>query len=98
MAFSVLAISELIHVFNVRNNEKSIFKTGILSNIKLILAIGVSFVLVLAILLVPALREIFSIVVLPKENIFEVIILVLSPLIIVEIMKLLKINTFKNEQ
>lgn len=38
MTFTVLALSELIHVYNVRNNELSIFKTGIFNNKKLILA------------------------------------------------------------
>ncbi len=98
MAFTVLALSELVHVFNIRNNEKSIFKTGVFNNTKLILAIVLSAILVLAILLIPVLRDIFGIAVLPKENIFEVIVLVLSPLIIVEILKLFKINTFKNEK
>jgi len=97
MAFTVLALSELIHVFNVRNNKESIFKTGIMSNKKLLLAIGVSAVLVLAILFIPALRELFNIAVLPIENIEEVILLVLSPLVIVEILKLLKVNTLKDE-
>ena len=36
MAFIVLALSELVHVFNIRNNSKSIFKTGIFNNGKLI--------------------------------------------------------------
>ena len=98
MSFTVLAFSELVHVFNVRNNEKSVFKTGILSNKRLLFAIGVSGILVLSILFIPALSEIFSIAVLPKENIFEVIILVFSPLVIVEIMKLLKINTIKDKE
>lgn len=98
MAFIVLAFSELVHVFNVRNNKKSIFKTGILNNMKLIFAIGVSCLLMLSILFIPVLRDIFSIAVLPKENILEVIILVLSPLVIVELLKLFKINTLKNEE
>lgn len=98
MAFTVLALSELIHVFNVRNNKDSIFKTGILSNKRLILAQCVSAVLVLSILFIPALRDIFGIVKLPIENIEEVIILVLSPLVIVEVLKLFKINTLKSEE
>lgn len=98
MAFTVLAFSELVHVFNVRNNKNSVFKTGILNNKMLILAIGVSMILVLSILFIPALRDIFSISVLPKENILEVIALVISPLVIVEVLKLLKINTLKNEE
>jgi hypothetical protein len=47
------------------------------------------------VLLVPALREIFSIPLLPVNNILEVILLVFAPLVIVEIFKALKINTIK---
>ena len=92
MAFVTLALSELVHVFNVRDNKKSIFKTGIFNNMKLIGAIIISAVLMFVILLIPGLREIFSIPVLPKENIIELICLVQAPLVIVEIFKLLKIN------
>ena len=97
MAFTVLALSELVHVFNIRNNKKSIFKTGITSNKKLLLAIGVSALLMLIILFVPALRHIFSIPILPIGNVIEVIALVFAPLVIVEVFKLLKINTAKEE-
>ena len=97
MAFTVLALSELVHVFNVRNNKKSIFKTGIFNNSKLILAIAVSAVLMFLILLIPSLRQIFSIPVLPLGNIIETILLVLAPLAIVELFKLFKINTIKGE-
>lgn len=97
MAFTVLALSELVHVFNIRNNKKSIFKTGITSNKKLLLAIGVSLLLMLIILFIPALRHIFSIPILPIGNVIEVIALVFAPLVIVEIFKLLKINTAKDE-
>ena len=97
MAFTVLALSELVHVFSVRNNKKSIFKTGITSNKKLLLAISASATLMIIILCVPTLRHIFSIPILPIENILEIIALVFLPLIIVEIFKLLKINTAKDE-
>ena len=92
MAFIVLSFAELVHVFNVRNNQKSIFKTSVTNNNKLLLAVGVSSILVLAILLVPTLRKIFSIPVLPRNNIIEVVLLVIAPIIIVEIFKALKIN------
>ena len=98
MAFCVLALSELVHVFNIRDNKNSVFKTGILNNSKLILAILVSASFMFVILLIPGLREIFSIAQLPKENIVETILLVISPIIIVEIFKLLKINTTKDEK
>ena len=97
MAFIVLALSELVHVFNIRNNKKSIFKTGIFNNSKLILAILLSSTLMFVILLVPQLREIFSIPVLPLGNILEVVGLVFAPIVIVELFKLLKINTAKDE-
>ena len=92
MAFVTLALSELVHVFNVRDNKKSIFKTGIFNNMKLIGAVAISALLVFVILLIPGLREIFSIPVLPTENIIELVCLVLAPIVIVEIFKLLKIN------
>mgnify|MGYP004631331481 FL=1 len=92
MAFITLALSELTHVFNVRNNRKSIFKTGIFNNMKLIGAVIISALLMFVILLIPGLREIFSIPVLPTQNIVELICLVLAPIVIVEIFKLFKIN------
>lgn len=97
MAFTVLALSELVHVFNIRNNKKSIFKTGIFSNRKLILANLASALLMLVILIVPALRNIFSIPVLPVMNIIEVIVLIFVPIVVVELFKLFKINTTKDE-
>ena len=97
MAFSVLALSQLVHVFNVRDNKNSIFKTKAFNNKTLLGAIAISAALMLTILLVPALRTIFSIWALPVENIVEVVCLVFAPLAIVEIFKLFKINTAKDE-
>ena len=92
MAFVTLAMSELVHVFNVRNNKKSIFKTKVFNNSKLIWAILGSAALMLIILAIPALRTIFSIPLLPTENIIELILLIFAPLVIVELFKLFKIN------
>ena len=97
MAFVTLALSELVHVFNIRDNKKSIFKTGIANNMKLIGAILISAMLMFVILFIPGLREIFSIPILPTGNILELIALILAPVVIVEIFKLLKINTSKDE-
>ena len=97
MAFVVLAFSELVHVFNVRDNKNSIFKTGILGNKVLLLAVGASALLMAIILVIPGLREVFSIPILPMGNVLEIIGLVLAPVVIVEILKLFKINTAKDE-
>lgn len=93
MAFIVLALSELVHVFNIRDNKKSIFKTNVFNNGILIGATIISACLMFVILFIPTLRNIFSIPVLPTNNILETILLVFSPIIIVEIFKLFKINT-----
>jgi len=92
MAFTVLAFSELVHVFNVRNNMKSLFSSNPFNNSKLLLAIVASAALMFAVLIVPALRDIFGIVLLPIENLVETICLVFAPILIVEIFKLFKIN------
>ena len=97
MAFVTLALSELAHVFNIRDNKKSLFKTKVFNNSKLIWAILASAALMIVILAIPMLRTIFSIPILPKANIIELIILIFAPIIIVEIFKLLKINTAKDE-
>ena len=97
MVFIVLAFSELVHVFNIRDNKNSIFKTGILGNPILIWAVLVSAFLMVIILTVPALRHVFSIPILPLGNIIEVMALVLAPIAIVELLKLFKVNTVAGE-
>ena len=97
MAFVTLALSELVHVFNVRDNKKSIFKTKVFNNKKLVWAIIASAALMFVILLIEPLRNIFSITILPTQNILELVCLIFAPIVIVEIFKLLKINTIKDE-
>ena len=97
MAFVTLALLELVHVFNVRDNKKSLFKSKVFNNSKLLLAVTASALLIFIILLVPGLRHIFSIPVLPMGNVLEIAGLVILPLIIVELFKFFKINTTKEE-
>ena len=98
MAFITLALSELVHVFNIRNSKESIFKSNPFNNRILLLAILVSAALMFIVLLVPSLTSIFGIVRLPLHNIEETALLVIAPLVIVEIFKLFKINGTKNEE
>ena len=97
MAFCVLALSQLVHVYNVRDNRKSIFKTGILNNKMLILATIVSAGLMFVILFVPVLRELFGLAMLPTMHIVETVILIFAPILIVELVKLFRLNTTKDE-
>ena len=92
MAFYVLALSELVHIFNVRDNRKSLFRTKVFNNSKLILAVLGSATLMFVILFTSGLRNIFSLVLLPVEHILEIAILVFAPLLIVELFKLFRIN------
>lgn len=96
MAFAVLAFSELIHVFNLRSNKDSIFKVGLLTNKILLGAIAISASLMF-ILNIPMLGEIFEVAKLTLPQVGIVALLSVAPLIIVEIFKLLKINTTKEE-
>ncbi|MBR3324988.1 MAG: cation-translocating P-type ATPase [Clostridia bacterium] len=97
MAFIVIAFAELVHIFNIRNNKKSIFKTGIGGNKILFLALAFTSCLMIAVLTIPALQNIFGIITLPTELILECVGLVLVPVVIVELMKLFKINASKDE-
>ncbi len=95
MVFITLSLIELVHVFNIKDNKKSIFKSNIFNNKILLLSILFSLSLILIILFVPALRDIFNLVLLSKTNILQIIILVIIPIIVVELLKLLKLNTIK---
>ena len=98
MAFAVLALSELVHVFNIRNNKKSMFASNPFNNGMLILAVLVSASFMFAVLLIPALRDIFNIALLPKSQIEEVVCLLFAPIVIVEIFKLLRLNGTKLDE
>ena len=66
--------------------------SNVFNNMKLIGAVLISAALVFVILLIPELRNIFSIPLLPTQNIIELICLVFAPIVIVEIFKVFRIN------
>jgi Ca2+-transporting ATPase len=59
-AFIVLACSQLFHSFNCRSATESIFKLGIFTNKKLILATFISFILQMTVVYVPFLQTVFK--------------------------------------
>lgn len=59
-AFIVLACSQLIHSFNCRSTTESLFKLGVFTNKKLILATAVSFLLQMAVVHLPFLQKVFK--------------------------------------
>ena len=97
MAFAVLALSELVHVFNLRSNKESMFKVKFSTNKVLLGAIAISASMMLIVLAVPALRGIFEVAALGVREIGIVAGLSFAPFVIVELFKLLKINTIKED-
>ena len=90
MAFSVLAISQMLHAFNQRSNTDSIFTKGNGHNKYLLFALLSSFVLLLIILFVPVIRNIFSLTILKPIEWAITIGLSILPVIFVEITKFIK--------
>ncbi len=86
-AFIVLSCSQLFHSFNCRNFTESLFKIGVFTNKKLILATGVSFLLQMAVVYVPFLRVIFKTEVLGVFDWVLVIIISSFPLWAMEVFK-----------
>ncbi len=90
LTFIVLALSQLIHGFNVRSKDKSTF--SLKPNKFMIYAFIASATLQLLVVFIPFARNIFGII-LPSLNQWMIMIgLILLPLIIVEITKLFKIK------
>ena len=88
MAFCTLCFSQLVHSFNARSEDKSIFELGFTTNRYLIKANIVSTLLILMVTSVPMFRDIFQLSNLNVLNWLVVIVLSISPLFIVEMSKL----------
>lgn len=90
MAFTVLAVSQMLHAFNQRSNTDSIFTKGNGHNKSLFGALVVSFIVVLFILFVPFMRNLFSLTILKPIEWAIVVGLSLLPVALVELTKLIK--------
>ena len=88
LTFIVLALSQLVHGFNVRSLNKSTFKLK--TNKYMIYALLASGLLQLLVVFIPFTREIFGIVLPTLPQWFIIIGLVISPLVIVEAFKFFK--------
>jgi len=97
MAFSVLAFSQLVHAFNVRNHRLSVFVDHPLRNLKLVGACLGSALLMVIVLNVPFLEGLFKLAQLSLAQAGIVAGLSLVPLVVVELFKLLKINTARGD-
>jgi Ca2+-transporting ATPase len=60
MVFTVLCLSQLAHVLAIRSERESLFSQGLCSNLPLLGAVALTFVLQMATIYVPALNHIFK--------------------------------------
>ena len=98
MAFAVLAFSQLVHAYNVRSSKHSVLIHHPFQNKKLVLATLGSALLMVLVLNIPVLASIFKLTQLDGVHIAIVAGLSLVPLAVVELMKLLRLNSSKDEQ
>ena len=89
LTFTVLVMAQMVHALNSRSGHLSLFTVGFLKNRILLLAIGVSILLHIAILYVPFLSAVFYTVPLTLLDWGLVIGLSLSVFIVVEVFKVL---------
>ena len=91
MAFIVLAFSQLVHSYNIHSPKQTVLKT-FFKNKWLILATLTNSLMMFAVLFIPPVRDLFKLVPLDLHHWEVVVLLMFIPLIVVEIMKLLKLN------
>jgi len=88
LAFVTLTTSELFRAFTSRSEYHSIFSIGLLSNRWMVIAVGSSFLLLLAVLYLPFLQPFFSTVPLSLQEWLLILPLILLPSIAAELTKL----------
>lgn len=68
VAFTVLVINQLVHAFNCRSDRWSLFQVGVGTNRPLLLAVGLSLGIQVAVLTIPPVASIFKVAALPIED------------------------------
>ena len=90
MAFATLTMCQLFHAFNVRSEDESIFSLGVFSNPAMNKAFLVGMALQLAVLLLPPLQGVFSVVPMDGAQWLTVFLLAIAPLPVCELGKALR--------
>ena len=97
MAFAVLGLSQLLHVRNLHSNKLSSFRINLLANKSLLGAIFISTLLLVLVLIIPGVMQVFGLVEMDTAHWLYVIALSFTPIVVVELMKLFRINHSKDE-
>lgn len=98
MAFATMMFAELVHVRNVHSKTRISFATDPFLNKPLIAAILGSAAMAFAVLLVPPVRNAFRLSAMDGKHWLIVLSLSLIPIVVVDLFKLLKINTTRDEK
>jgi P-type Ca2+ transporter type 2C len=98
MAFATLMFAQLVHVRNLHSNTRSSLAISPFRNKPLIAAILASAGLALTVLLIPPIRVAFSLTALDGKHWLAVALMSLIPILVVDIFKLLGINTTSDEK
>lgn len=90
MAFATLTMSQLFHAFNVRSEDRSVFRQGLLSNPAMNRAFLVGLALQLSVLLIPPLQGAFAVTAMSGAQWCAVLLLAVSPIPVCEVEKYLR--------
>ncbi|MDR3263748.1 MAG: calcium-translocating P-type ATPase, PMCA-type [Clostridiales bacterium] len=88
-AFIILALTQIIHSFNMRS-DRSLFKMNPFSNKKLNLAALAGFALMLFVIFTPFVSDAFGLVLLPVKLYLIALAIAAFPIVVVEIVKLVE--------
>lgn len=89
MVFTVLTLSQMGHVLVIRSEQQSLLQQGLSSNMPLLGAVALTFLLQMATIYVPFLNPIFSTAPLTMQELAFCLLLSLVVMVVVEIEKLL---------
>ncbi|NMC37177.1 MAG: calcium-translocating P-type ATPase, PMCA-type [Bacteroidales bacterium] len=98
MAFATLMFAQLVHVRNLHSNTRSSLAISPLKNKPLVGAILASTGLALIVLLIPPVRDAFSLVEMDRNHWIAVLLMSLIPIVVVDLFKLFRINTTRDEK
>ncbi len=90
MAFATLTLCQLFHAFDVRSEDQSLLRLGILSNPAMNKAFLVGLALQLAVLLLPPLMGLFGVCALTAPQWACVLGLAITPVVVCELEKALR--------
>ena len=90
VAFTVMVVAQLVHVFNCRSERLSLFQLGVGTNRALVWAFLLSLVVQVAVLTIPVVAPIFKVASLPIEDWVLMGAMGLLPFVMMESIKLVR--------